>query len=185
MKTTAVISGGRADRLKELSRLRTLLNALHRDIERTDGLDDAGEALEVLVCTVGDQTVAFPLAAIQRVVLAAEVTPVPEAPPWVPGLLSVEGRRVPVLDVLSRFQGRARELELSDVFLLTTICDERLALVVQEAAGVSAVSRSELQKPGDLADIAPFVLATVPVQDRTGLLLSISALAAPATGVSP
>ena len=85
---------------------------------------------ELVVFTLDEQRYALRLAAVERVVRAVEVTPLPKAPEIVLGMINAQGRIVPVVNVRKRFQLPEREVELSDQFIIARTSRRTVALVV-------------------------------------------------------
>ena len=96
------------------------------------------ESVQWVVFTIGGQRVALELAAVERVVRAVEITPLPKAPEIVQGVINVEGRIVPVFNLRRRFGMADRELGPDDQMIVARIPGRRAALVVDEAIGVAA-----------------------------------------------
>lgn len=86
--------------------------------------------LRVLLFTVGEQRCALGLSAVERVVRAVAVTPLPGAPSFVAGIISVHGAVLPVLDLRQRLGLPARELGPGDAFILARASARRVALWV-------------------------------------------------------
>lgn len=110
-------------------------------------------ALQLLVFRLGEQRYALPLAAVERIVRAVEVTPLPGAPPIVLGAIDVQGRVLPVLNLRRRFLLPAREISPADQFLIASTARRAVVLVIDEAQGVierepSAVIGSDKIVPG-------------------------------------
>lgn len=79
---------------------------------------------------------ALPLDSVERIVNAAEVTPLPLAPEAVLGALDVAGEILPVYDLRRRFRLPAREIRISDQFVIARSGRRRVVLVVDAALGV-------------------------------------------------
>jgi purine-binding chemotaxis protein CheW len=107
---------------------------------------------------------ALPLESVERVVHAAEVTPLPLAPEAVLGALDVAGAILPVYDLRRRFQIPARSLRIIDQFIVARAGHRRVVIVVDEALGVH-----------DGAD--------VPAVESTRLLPALASLHATTRGV--
>lgn len=97
--------------------------------------------MRLLVFRLDERRYALPLAAVERVVRAVAVTPLPGAPSIVLGAIDVQGRVLPVLNVRRRFRLPDREVRPSDWFLLARTADRTVVLVIDESEGV--VERSE------------------------------------------
>lgn len=111
------------------------------------------ELIQLVVFRLGEQHYALPLAAVERIVRAVEVTPLPGAPAIVLGAIDVEGRVLPVLNLWRRLRLPEREIGPADQFLIAWTARRAVALVMDEAQGViereqSAVIASDRIVPG-------------------------------------
>jgi purine-binding chemotaxis protein CheW len=79
---------------------------------------------------------ALPLASTERIVRAAEYTPLPLAPAAVLGAIDVGGNILPVFNLRNRFQLPERPLALSDQFIIARTPRRSVVLVVDVALGV-------------------------------------------------
>jgi purine-binding chemotaxis protein CheW len=86
--------------------------------------------------TLGDLEFGLPLAAVERVLLAMAVAPLPGAPPVILGVVNVHGDVLPVADMRSRFGLAPRPLDPGDHFVVASTPARRLALAVDSASGV-------------------------------------------------
>ena len=80
--------------------------------------------------------IAVPLAAVERVVRAVQVTPLPQAPGLVVGVINVAGAVLPVMNVRRKFGLPERELDPADHFLITSTARGRIVLVIDTTYGV-------------------------------------------------
>jgi chemotaxis signal transduction protein len=64
--------------------------------------DLAAKGFECLQCRVAGQTVGILEQSVDQVVMICELSPIPESPPWIAGLLNLRGTLVPVVDVRAR-----------------------------------------------------------------------------------
>ncbi|MBI4204301.1 MAG: purine-binding chemotaxis protein CheW [Betaproteobacteria bacterium] len=102
------------------------------------------ESLRLVIFRLDEQRYALPLAAVERIVRAASVIPLPDAPSIVLGMLDVEGRVLPVLDIRQRFGLRERDITPADQFLIARTAARAVILVVDEAQGVVERTRAEI-----------------------------------------
>lgn len=80
--------------------------------------------------------IALPLSAVERVVRAVYVTPLPGAPAIVSGVANVQGRIIPVVDMRKRFRLPQREMALTDRLVIAHTAQRAVALVVDSVSGV-------------------------------------------------
>lgn len=79
---------------------------------------------------------ALPLASIERIVRAAEYTPLPQAPAAVLGAIDVAGNILPVFNLRNRFQLPERPLALADQYIIARTHRRRVVLAVDAALDV-------------------------------------------------
>ena len=110
------------------------------------------ETRQLVVFRLEELRYALPLDAVERIVRAVEVTPLPQAPPIVLGAIDVQGRVLPVLNVRRRFQLPERKIAPADQFLIAHTAQRTVTLLIDEAQGV-------IERPVaaivDAADIVP------------------------------
>jgi len=92
--------------------------------------------IQLLVFRLDEQRYALPLELVKRVVRAAEITPLPKAPPIVLGVIEVEGRVLPVLNIRQRFSLPEREISPDNQFLIARTARLTVVLMIDEAQGV-------------------------------------------------
>ncbi len=92
----------------------------------------------LVVFRLDGQRYALPLGAVERIVRAVELTPLPNAPAIVLGVIDMAGRILPVLNLRRRFGLPEREVGPADQFLIARTERRTVALVVDETQGVTA-----------------------------------------------
>ena len=101
-----------------------------------------GEATErpLVVFSLDDQRYALALARVQRAIRVVAITPLPNAPAIVLGIVDLGGVVVPVIDTRRRFNHPPRDGRLSDHFIIATTGKRTVALLVDETKGVIEAS---------------------------------------------
>lgn len=91
---------------------------------------------QYLLFTLGERRLALPLEALRRVVLMVEITPLPDPPDLIRGVVNVQGEAVPVFD-LRRLVGLApRPPSPSDHLILARAGERTIALHVDAAQDI-------------------------------------------------
>ncbi len=93
-------------------------------------MENPASSIRLVLLTVDGQTYALHLEAVDRIVRAVEVTPLPGAPVIVLGAIDVEGRVLPVLNLRRRLRLPEREIGPADQFLIART--ERRAVALLE-----------------------------------------------------
>lgn len=88
------------------------------------------------------------LSTVQRIVHVVDIVPLPKAPEIVLGVINVNGRVIPVLDIRKRFRLPEREINLTDHLIIATSLQKTVALLVDTVIGVIQHSAAE-QIPAD------------------------------------
>lgn len=86
--------------------------------------------------TLDGQRYALSLAQVERVIRAVEITPLPQAPEIITGVINVRGRVIPVVDIRKRFRLPVREITLSDQFVIARTSRRLVALVADGTDGI-------------------------------------------------
>jgi purine-binding chemotaxis protein CheW len=108
------------------------------------------ELNQFVVFCLDAQRYALSLAVVERSVRAVEVTGLPNAPAIVLGVINVEGRVLPVLNLRRRFGLPEREISLSDQFLIARTTRRTVVLVVDETQGVIEYPKDEIIGPAQI-----------------------------------
>lgn len=91
---------------------------------------------QYLVFTLDGQRYALHLSAIDRVVRMVRITPLPSAPDVLLGIVNIEGRVIPVINVRQRFNLPKREISLSDKLIFARTDRRSIALVADTVTDV-------------------------------------------------
>ena len=99
---------------------------------------------QYVVFLLNEQRYTLPLSRVARVVAAVYITPLPQAPSTILGVINIQGHIVPVVNLRKYFRLPERELELSDQFLVVHTSRRTVALVVDTVLGVTDFPAHEI-----------------------------------------
>lgn len=105
---------------------------------------------KLLVFALSGLHCALRLSEIERVLRAVEITVVPKAPEIVMGLVNVEGRVIPVLNIRKLLRLPKIELSLNDQLILARTSTCPAAILVDNVLGVAEFSEQEIIAPAEL-----------------------------------
>jgi purine-binding chemotaxis protein CheW len=114
-----------------------------------------------VVFGLDERRMAVPLSVAERVIPAVEITPLPKAPAIVLGIINLQGRLLPVLNLRRRFGLPERELELADQMLIARTARRTVALVVDAVAGVLTLTPEETVPVEDIVPGTQYVNGVV------------------------
>ena len=92
----------------------------------------------LIVFSLEDQRYALPLHEVERVVRMVAITPLPNAPDIIMGLVNFHGRVIPVINMRRRFGLPEREPSLSDTLIIAQTARRPVALVADAVLDVIA-----------------------------------------------
>ncbi|MEI9895029.1 MAG: chemotaxis protein CheW [Chthoniobacter sp.] len=94
------------------------------------------ESVSLVVFRIEKQRYGLLLSVVERIVRAAEVTVLPKAPAMVIGVLDVEGRVLPVLNIRQRLGLPEHQITPAEQFVIARTSRREIVFVVDEALGV-------------------------------------------------
>ncbi len=100
----------------------------------------------LFIFLLDDQRYALRLDAVERIVPAAELTPLPGAPAIVLGLIDVEGRIIPVVDISARFHLPERQMGVNDRIIIARTARRMIGILVDEAGEVIERAEEEVDR---------------------------------------
>jgi purine-binding chemotaxis protein CheW len=101
----------------------------------------------VVVFLIEGYRYGMPLDMVERVAPVVEITPVPDAPDAVMGVINVRGRVMPVINLRKKLSMQDRALKLSDQLLICHVGERTMALLVETIEGATEYSDEDLSKP--------------------------------------
>lgn len=101
----------------------------------------------LVVFNLEERLFALHLEAVERVIRACAVLPMPKAPEIIIGVINLQGRIVPVADIRKRFGMTERELEPEDHIIIAHTQRRSVALPVESVHGIRDVSSRDITNP--------------------------------------
>ncbi len=124
---------------------------------------------QLVVFALSDQRYGLPLSAVERVVRVVGVTALPKAPDIVLGVVNVQGRIIPVINLRRRFRLPEREIALTDQLVVAHTARRPVALAADAVTGVLEYSAREAAGARDIVPGIEYVEGVVKLAD--GLVL--------------
>jgi len=105
---------------------------------------------ELFVFGLDHLRIGLHVAAVQRVVCAVEITPLPGAPAIVLGVIDVSGVVMPVVNLRQRLALPDRRLSLEDRFIIVRTARRTLVIIADSVEGVAEYAASQITDPSSL-----------------------------------
>jgi purine-binding chemotaxis protein CheW len=126
-------------------------------------------ANQYIVFILDEQRYALHLSAVDRVVRMVHITPLPNAPDIVLGVVNMQGRVIPVINVRQRFNLPKREIALTDQLIFARMERRPVALVADAVTGVVECSEHSLVPAEEI--LPEFKYLEGVIKFRDGLIL--------------
>lgn len=109
----------------------------------------AGDGGQYLTFLLSGEEYALDILKVQEIKGLPKITPVPNAPPHVLGVMNLRGAVVPVADLRARF-GLAAEHGKSAVVIVANVGSRTVGLVVDAVSDVLSFAKSDVEPTPDL-----------------------------------
>jgi purine-binding chemotaxis protein CheW len=130
----------------------------------------SNEERQIVAMHLGKEVYGVDIAHIHTVITPNPITPVPQTPEYVEGVMNLRGRILPVIDLRKRFN--VPSVNEGDSYRIVIVEVEGLSagLIVDTVSEVLRLKASEIQSPSELLDTAEIEVITgigrVPLQGK-------------------
>lgn len=134
---------------------------------------------QYLTFHLGEEEYGIEILRVQEIKRYPAVTPIPNSPPHIKGVMNLRGSVVPILDLRTRFGLPAVEHTRFTVIIVVTVGTKVVGLVVDSVSDVLAFTPSQIEPPPQLAMGAKssFLTGMAKHDERLISLLEIDAVA--------
>jgi purine-binding chemotaxis protein CheW len=115
------------------------------------------EKSHFVIFTLDDQKFALPLSSVEKIARAAAIRPLPKAGDMIPGVVNVQGKVIPVLDLKKRFGIPTRPVTVSDHLIIARSSTRVLALLVDGVQDILETDETSITDQSAILDRMDFV----------------------------
>src|SRR4051812_45101682 len=119
----------------------------------------------VIVFELEAQRLGLRLETVERVVRVVELTALPNAPAIVLGVVNVQGRIIPVVDLRKKLRLSPRAIQLTDQLLIARGAARPLALIVDAVAAVTSYDEADFTAASAIVPGLEFLAGIVKLPD--------------------
>lgn len=102
------------------------------------------QIIQLIIFRVGDEEFGVPISDVQEIIKAGAITPIPDSPGFIKGLINVRGDIVPIIDIRVRFKLPTAE-EPSKHIVIVKPAGDLFGLMVNEVMEVLRVQASDIK----------------------------------------
>ncbi|MBL4693810.1 purine-binding chemotaxis protein CheW [Candidatus Gracilibacteria bacterium] len=114
--------------------------------EKTDNVD----YIQVLVFKLGNEEYAADIKDLREIIVQTEITPVPNSPEYISGILNLRGSVVVVIDLEKKFNLQKKENAQKNHIVITEIDGTSFGIIVDQVDEVIRVANTAIQKSPEL-----------------------------------
>ncbi|MFO0794518.1 MAG: chemotaxis protein CheW [Candidatus Brocadiaceae bacterium] len=156
---------------KELRMMRYEIMNTQSKIQNPKSKTSLSESL--VVFTLDDNRFALPLSPVERVVRMVEITPLPKAPEIVMGVINVEGRIIPVVNIRRRFRLPEGNCNLYNQIILAKTPRRTLGIMVDTVTGVAQYTDKDIVPADKILPDIEYVKGVAKFKDGMALIHDI------------
>lgn len=125
---------------------------------------------KLVVFTLNEQKYALYLSVVERIVRVVEITPLPQAPNIVLGVVNVQGKIIPVLNIRQRFNLPPAEINLNNQLIIANTGKRTVSLVVDEVSEIIEYPELKLISAKDILPEIKYVEGVAKLEDGIVLI---------------
>jgi purine-binding chemotaxis protein CheW len=135
---------------------------------------------QYLSFALGEEQYAIEILRVQEIKGYSGITPIPNTPAHIRGVMNLRGTVIPVVDLRAKFNLETHSYDKFTVIIVVTVGSRIIGLVVDAVSDVLDVSRAQIRPAPELGhrEDTRFISGMVHVGERLVVLLDIATLLA-------
>ena len=140
------------------------------------------QTISLVTFKISNETYAIDIMEVNEIVKLTEITPIPNAPDFVDGIITLRGQIIPIVDLNKRFNFAPRtyteEDELFRAIVIIRVQDMTIGILIDQVNRVIPIDRNQIQPPPQMVSGvgAEFTSGVVKQNDNLFVILDIQKL---------
>jgi purine-binding chemotaxis protein CheW len=109
----------------------------------------ATDGNQYLTFTLGQEEYGVEILKVQEIKGYSAITPIPNTPPYIKGVMNLRGTIIPVVDLRSKFGMNEAEYNQFTVIIVVTVGTKVMGLIVDAVSDVLNIPRDDIQETPD------------------------------------
>lgn len=133
---------------------------------------------QYLTFSLGAEEYGLEILKVQEIKGYSAITPIPNTPPHVKGVMNLRGTVVPVVDLRTKFSLKAVEYTKFTVIIIVTVAEKTIGLIVDAVSDVLEIPASHIRPAPSLGTRADtrFISGMAEVDEKLAVLLDLDRL---------
>ena len=117
--------------------------------ELSSQLNFAADGSQYLTFTLGEEEYGLEILKVQEIKGYSPITPIPNTPPYIKGVMNLRGTVIPVVDLRSKLSMAAAEYNQFTVIIVVTVGAKVMGLIVDAVSDVLNIPKEHIQATPD------------------------------------
>ena len=152
---------------------------------RNDTQTGSTEVTQLVVFKIEKSEYALPVGNVAEILRMVAIAPVPESPAWLPGVINLRGRVIPVIDLRTRLALPRREATLNTPIIVAEHDGQMAGLVADSVTELLTVAADSVEPPDSRVGENNSVHAVARAGDRIILIFDLARLCVAASEQNP
>lgn len=136
------------------------------------------EVTQLVVFKIEKSEYALPVGNVGEILRMVAIAPVPESPEWLPGVINLRGRVIPVIDLRTRLALPRREATLNTPIIVAEHDGQMVGLVADSVTELLTVATDSVEPPDSRVGKHNSVEAVARAGDRLILIFDLARVCA-------
>jgi len=102
---------------------------------------------QVVVFDLDQQVYGVPIDAVLEIIRMEKITPIPQSPDFIEGIIEIRGKVIPVMDLRKRFGLQVAEHTQSTRIIIVDMDSNSMGIIVDSVAEVLQISSGNVEPP--------------------------------------
>lgn len=121
-------------------------------ISKEAAIDEGKTVIQLIVFRAGEEEFGVKIDAVREIIKMGVITPIPESPDFIRGIVNVRGEIVTAIDVKSRFDLKTKENVEAKHIVVTKQGENLFGLIVDEVIEVLRIMKKDIQSTPSVLD---------------------------------
>lgn len=137
--------------------------------------DGNTELLQLVSFNIGQEEFGVDILKVQEINKMSQITKVPNAPPFVEGIINLRGKVIPIIDLRTRLGMDKKEFDKNTRIIVVELDGRTIGFIVDAVSEVLRISKDITeQPPGLVAGVdQKYITAVAKLEDRLLILLDL------------
>lgn len=134
------------------------------------------ETRHCVVFSLDDRLFALPLSIVERVTRAVAITPLPKTSDFILGVVNLQGRVIPVVNIRKRFSLKDKELDAEQHFLIGKSNERDVAILVDNVMDIVEVPEETYVNQQKITSSMPYISGVIKQEEDMVLVHDLDTL---------